>query len=137
LNGTLTVDGEIDPEVVYLIDLLKNTYNFEIHILTAATRGYPDEIATKLGAEVLLVKGNEVEAKKKIVEDLGAEFVCAIGNGANDVGMLEAAALGICVLQAEGAHPQALLHSDVLVTDIKDALRLLLHPQRLKATLRC
>lgn len=136
LNGTLTVDGELDEEVAYLIELLKTTYGLEVFVLTAATRGYPEKIARKLQAQVKIVQGREAEAKRKIVEELGAESVCAIGNGANDAGMLKAAALGICVLQSEGAASQALLRSDVVVSSICDALRLLLHPYRLMATLR-
>jgi len=136
LNGTLTIDGELNEEVADLIRLLKSTYDLEVYVLTAATRGNPEGIAEKLQAKVEIVRGSETEAKRKIVEELGAESVCAVGNGANDAGMLEVAALGICVLQSEGAALQALLHGDVVVSSIYDALRLLLHPYRLIATLR-
>jgi soluble P-type ATPase len=70
------------------------------------------------------------------IEQLGAEHVVAIGNGANDAGMLSAAALGIAVLGAEGLAVEALLAAAVVVGCIEDGLDLLLHPQRLVATLR-
>jgi soluble P-type ATPase len=50
--------------------------------------------------------------------------------------MLSAAALGIAVLGQEGLDPEALQAADLLVTQIADALDLLLHPQRLVATRR-
>jgi soluble P-type ATPase len=50
--------------------------------------------------------------------------------------MMDAAELGIAVAQAEGAAAQTLQAADLVVRDIADALDLLLHPQRLVATLR-
>jgi soluble P-type ATPase len=67
---------------------------------------------------------------------LGAEHVVAVGNGRNDVAMFEAAALGIAVLGPEGAAGVLLQVADVVVPDVYVALELLLHPRRLKATLR-
>jgi soluble P-type ATPase len=50
--------------------------------------------------------------------------------------MLEAAAIGIAVLQAEGLAIETLLAADIAVPDIHTALDLLSSPQRLIATLR-
>jgi soluble P-type ATPase len=60
----------------------------------------------------------------------------AIGNGRNDTLMLQQAALGIAVMQTGGAATTALLAGDVVTPGIVDALDLLIHPDRLKATLR-
>jgi len=79
--------------------------------------------------------GDEAEQKRSLVERLGAERVVAIGNGANDAGMLQAAALGIAVLGPEGLAGEAWQAADV-VAGIHQALDLLLHPRRLVATLR-
>jgi len=49
---------------------------------------------------------------------------------------LRAAALGICVLGAEGAAGAAVLAADIVVPDPLTALDLLLHPDRVVATLR-
>jgi soluble P-type ATPase len=49
---------------------------------------------------------------------------------------MDAAALGIAVIQAEGAAPQTLCAADVVVREIGDALDLLVQPKRLAATLR-
>jgi soluble P-type ATPase len=62
--------------------------------------------------------------------------VVAIGNGRNDRRMLEAAALGIALIQREGAAVAALTSADVAATGILDALELLQMPKRLVATLR-
>ena len=59
-----------------------------------------------------------------------------IGNGANDVLVLEGAALGIAVIGPEGASSAALRAADVVCASIVDALDLLLEPRALTATLR-
>jgi len=50
--------------------------------------------------------------------------------------MMEAAGLSIAVIGPEGAAARLLAAADVVVRDIRDALDLLSHPLRLKATLR-
>jgi hypothetical protein len=72
----------------------------EVRLLSADTFGRLDNIAGELGvAAQRLVRGEpEAQQKARVVQELGAERTIAIGNGANDVGMLEEAALGIAVL---------------------------------------
>lgn len=134
LNGTIALDGEVlagVPErLVALLEKLR------IHLVTADTQGRAAVITEQLGIELVLVTpGDEAEQKRALVERLGAERVLAIGNGANDAGMLRAAALGIAVMGTEGLAVEALQAADVVAT-IQDALDLLLHPRRLVATLR-
>ena len=74
--------------------------------------------------------------KLKYVEQLGPDVTVSIGNGRNDRLMLEAAALGIAVVQEEGAAVQAVTAAVVVAPNILAALDLLLHPLRLVATLR-
>jgi len=50
--------------------------------------------------------------------------------------MLQESALGIMIVGPEGGSVKALLSADVVVNSIDKALELLLHPQRLVATLR-
>jgi soluble P-type ATPase len=50
--------------------------------------------------------------------------------------MLKAAALSFVLVQEEGACLAAVLHADIMCTDILDAFDILLKPARLKATLR-
>ncbi|MCS7003502.1 MAG: ATPase P, partial [Dehalococcoidia bacterium] len=58
------------------------------------------------------------------------------GNGANDVAMLERAAIGVAVIGPEGAASSAIAAADVVTIAIADALDLLRYPRRLIATLR-
>lgn len=60
----------------------------------------------------------------------------AIGNGQNDSATLRAARVAVVVIGAEGAAADSLRNADIFVRDIRDALDLSLHPQRLIATLR-
>ncbi|MDO9349185.1 MAG: HAD hydrolase family protein, partial [Anaerolineales bacterium] len=64
------------------------------------------------------------------------ETVVAIGQGANDAEMLKAAALGICVMSAEGAAVETLTAADLVTADIFTALELLYKPLRIVASLR-
>ena len=59
-----------------------------------------------------------------------------MGNGANDAGVLKAAAIGIAVLGEEGLAVEALLAADIVTPGAVEALGLLEFPTRLIATLR-
>jgi P-type E1-E2 ATPase len=134
LNGTIALDGEVLVGVPELMAALSE--NLTVHLVTADTQGRAAGIAGQLGVRLVLVTpGDEADQKRALVKRLGAERVVAIGNGANDAGMLHAAALGIAVLGPEGLAVEALRAADVVAT-MHDALGLLLHPRRLVATLR-
>ena len=91
-------------------------------------------MATQLGVQLFVV--DDGAEKAALVERLGAAGCVAIGNGANDVAMLERAALGIAVVGPEGASGRALLAADVVCRSVLDAFDLLLDPRLLVATLR-
>lgn len=74
--------------------------------------------------------------KASFVRAVGPERTIAVGNGHNDVPMMKLAALRIAVVGPEGAGARLLPHADVVVSDVRDGLDLLIHPLRLKATLR-
>jgi P-type E1-E2 ATPase len=136
LNGTIALDGELLPGVAERVAALRGALG--IRIASADTFGGLDAIAEALGVQAARLRAGEPEAEQKaaIVRGLGAEQVVAIGNGANDVAMLGEAALGIAVLGREGLAVAALQAADVVVPSIDDALDLLLHPRRLRASLR-
>ncbi len=135
VNGTLAVDGRLLDGVADRLARLQT--QLEIYMLTANTHGKQHEIDAALGLQAVIIpRGQEAEQKAAFVRQLGAEQVVALGQGANDAAMLEAAALGLCVLSAEGTSTRSLLAADILTADTRTALDLLLHPTRLKATLR-
>lgn len=135
VNGTLAVDGQLLPRVPELLDILKD--HLEIHLLTADTHGKQSEIDKILNLKAdRITAGDEARQKAEYVEKLGPDNTVAVGQGANDSLMLNAAVIGICTLSAEGASLETLLGSDLVVPDIQSALNLLLNPTRLKASLR-
>jgi P-type E1-E2 ATPase len=135
LNGTLALDGDLLPGVAGR--LAEMSARLTIHLLTADTGGNAAEICGRLGIPLArIAPRDEASQKQAFVERLSAAHVVAIGNGANDAGMLSAAALGIAVQGPEGLAVEALRAADVVVSRIEDGLDLLLHPQRLVATLR-
>lgn len=134
VNGTLALDGVLEPGVAERIAALRE--RLEVHLLTADTHGGQTAIDEALGLRAVRIRpGLERAQKEAFVRALGGECA-ACGNGANDAGMLAASALGIAVLGREGLCRETLEAADVLCASAADALDLLLHPARLRATLR-
>ena len=135
-NGTLAADGTLLAGVAPRLESLGT--RLAIHVVTADTFGQAAEQLAGLAAEVVVLPAeDQAAAKRKVIQNLGPGRAVAIGNGRNDHRMLAEAALGIAVIQEEGACTQALLAADVIAPSINAALDLLLHPLRLVATLRC
>ncbi len=135
INGTLTVDGQLIPGVRERVAMLKGSLN--LFLLSADTFGTAEDMAAELGVELFRVDTETGGLDKRdFIMDQGDENTAAIGNGYNDMHMLEAAALSICVIGKEGCSVEALRRSDIAVASINDALDLLIHPKRLVATLR-
>lgn len=134
-NGTLAIDGKMIDGVMALIETLSKS--LKIHVITANTFGSAHEnLAGTNTSLVIINRGNELHQKAAFVNALNPLTVVAIGNGANDALMLKQSALGIAVMQAEGASTQALINADIACGSIINALQLLLNPLRVAATLR-
>ena len=135
VNGTLAVDGNLQDGVIRGLNTLRD--RLEVHLLTADTFGRQTVIDQQLSLEAVRIEPGEEAAKKSAyVNQLGAEKVVAIGQGANDSGMIEAACLGICILSVEGAAVETLMAADLVLPDINSALELLEKPLRVVAGLR-
>lgn len=135
INGTLTVDGVLLPGVAERLAALSP--QLHIVLLTADTFGTARSVADELGLELrVLAPGDGGPQKEALVRALGSCGVIAIGNGANDARMLQAAALGIAVVQAEGATAEVIRCADVVFGSICDALDAVRSGARLAATLR-
>ena len=134
-NGTLAQDGALLPGVAQRLQALSSLLS--IHVLTADTFGSATTSLAGLPLQLTVLDPElQKEAKASLVEEFGADRTVTIGNGANDVAMLEKAALGIVVNGPEGCACETLLAADIVACDIEVALDLLLKPKRLIATLR-
>lgn len=135
LNGTLCIDGKIHPKARDKINLLAKKAN--VYVLTADTRGKAQEILAKLNVEIVLLSGDDTFREKlEFIRRIGPDRSVAIGNGYNDHLMVDEAALGLCIIGREGASAETVKRSDVVLTNVVDALDFLLKPLRNKATLR-
>lgn len=134
-NGTLAFDGVLQEAVKkQLIELSKMLM---IHVVTGNTYGTASREMRGVPCQVVeLEPEGQVDAKHDIVLRLGAETTAAIGNGRNDMRMLQVAALAIAVVGAEGAAYETVAAADVVTNNIHAALGMLQHHQRLVATLR-
>jgi soluble P-type ATPase len=131
-TGTLSVDGVLLPGVAERLIIV--AASLRITVLTADTFGTAAAQLKGLPVEVKVIRTGTDKANA--VRGMGSEKVIAIGNGRNDVAMMELAGLAIAVIGPEGAGGEVLRVADVVVRDILDALDLVTHPLRLKATLR-
>lgn len=135
-NGTLAEDGVLTEETKAL--LRKVAEMVKVTVLTADTFGLArEQLADVNGVEVHIIeKGAEAAQKREFVKHCGKETTICFGNGANDREMFVEAVLAVGVIGPEGAYQPTLAQADVVVTNPKDALMLLVKPGRLVATLR-
>ena len=134
-NGTIALDGGLIVGVADRLRALAQT--LQAHVVTADTFGRAHAELVGLPCTLsVLPPGDQDVRKLEYIRALGVDRVVAIGNGRNDRAMIEAAALGIAVIQGEGAAVGTVLAADVAVSSVLDALDLLAAPLRLVATLR-
>jgi len=133
-EGTLASDRRVHPKAKDKINLLSK--RTKIYILTAEEKERVEEVLRKVKAEIIyLTQGESSQKKLDLLRRLGPNRTVAIGNGMDDVSMVEEAGLGICVLGKEGTSSEAMKKADVVFMNILDALDFLLRPLRQKATL--
>lgn len=134
-NGTLALDGQLLPGVAEQLRRLAG--QLAVHVITADTFGLARAQLGGLPVSLCIAPlEDQAQAKLEFVHKLGAGLTVAIGNGRNDVRMLDAAALGIALIQREGGAATTVAAADIVCTSILDALALLENPKRLIATLR-
>ena len=135
-NGTLAEDGRVSENVRSLLAEL--AAKVHVAVITADTFGLAaKELAAVPGVELILLRADQDGADKaRRVQAWGAEHTVAVGNGVNDQPMFFIAGLKICVLGPEGASTGVMAVANIVVRSPEDAIRLLLSPKRLIATMR-
>ena len=133
-NGTIAFDGTLVPGAAELIcELARHAH---VAVLTADTYGSVNAQCDPLGVEVVTFpRAGAAQFKQRYAQELDGQVAC-LGNGFNDVGMFEQADLRIAVLDGEGVYAGLLAHADILARNAVEALALLTHPDRIRATLR-
>jgi soluble P-type ATPase len=131
-NGTLALDGALLPGVATRLRVLAK--QLTVTVLTADTFGTAGSVLGRLPVTVQRIRAGA--DKRRFVARQPRGSVIAIGNGRNDVPMMQHAALGVAVLGPEGTFAGLLARTTVVTRNITDALDLLLFPKRLVATLR-
>jgi soluble P-type ATPase len=150
-EGTLASDRRVHPKAKDKINLLSKRVKIYIFvnppippfdkggrggILPKEEKERVEEALRKIKAEIVyLTEGEASQKKSDLLRQLGQAKTVAIGNGADDVAMIEEAGFGICVLGKEGTFSEAMKKADVVFLNILDALDFLLRPLRQKATL--
>ncbi len=134
-NGTIAFDGELYEGLDLILTELSE--RIDIHILTADTFGTVKKKLERLPVKLSILATDEQDKEKmEYVKKLGKTYSVCIGNGRNDRLMLKEAALGIALIQDEGACTQTILSADIVCKSIQSALGLLTDSKRMIATLR-
>ena len=134
-NGTIAKDGLLKEEVKDLLKKLSEKY--KLHVITADTFGSVKSQLKGYDINVkILTTDNHTQEKAEFIKSLNSDNTVAVGNGNNDILMLENAVVGIAILGDEGCSSKTLMASDITCKSIKDALELFLNTKRLIATLR-
>jgi len=132
VNGTLSDRGVVLDGVSERLGPIRE--RLEVRLVSGDTFETLDAVAAELG--VAAMRARDGRTKLRVVDELGRERCVVVGNGTNDMLALEAAALGIAVLGAEGTSAGALRTADVVCRSVLEAFDLLLDPRALAATLR-
>jgi soluble P-type ATPase len=133
-EGTLAMDGRVHPKAKDKVNLLSKRAT--IYILTKSNREKVEEALRKMKVEILYVtEGDSSQQKLNALQRLGPHQTAVIGNGLDDVRIMEQAGLGMCVIGKEGASAEAMAKADLVVTHVLDALDFLLKPMRQRAIL--
>jgi len=134
-NGTLAKDGILKEDAKRLLPLLAQQYT--LHVITADTFGSVKKELKDFDLHVKVLQSNDHTLEKEAyIRTLHVKECAAVGNGNNDVRMLQEAAIGICLIGDEGCSTKTLLASDIVCKSLSEALELFLYPKRLIATLR-
>lgn len=134
-NGTLALDGRLIDGVAQRLRALADA--IELHVVTGDTTGTARQELSGLPVRIHVMPAEDQDtAKCAVLDRMEIGATVAIGNGRNDRGLMERAALSIIVLGREGCAGASLAAADVVCASIGDALDLLLTPRRLVATLR-
>jgi soluble P-type ATPase len=134
-NGTLAFDGCLIDGAADRLRALSTL--LELHVVTGDTTGTAREALAGLPVQLhLMPRDDQDVAKRAVLARFDAARTVAIGNGRNDRGLLEQAALSIVVVGREGCAAASLARADIVCASIVDALDVLLAPRRIVATLR-
>lgn len=135
-NGTIAQNGVLSPGVPDALKAIAEI-GVSVYVITADTNGTASAQCSGLPVQIVISRSENVaEEKRRLVQSLGSGRTISIGNGNNDRLMFEESALSVAVIGEEGCCTKAALASDILVTNILDALSLLLKENHLIATLR-
>ena len=133
-EGTLATDQRVHPKAKDKINLLSK--RAKIYIFTTGEKERASDVLRKVKAEVIyLTEGEASQGKMNLLLQLGAHRAVAIGNGMDDLAMIEQSGLGIGVMNKEGTMAEVIGKADLVFMNILDALDFLLKPLRQKATL--
>lgn len=134
-NGTIAKDGKLLPNIKNIFKMLAK--NYKIHVITADTFGTVKKELETINITIkILSSSDHTQEKCDYIKTIGSQNCASIGNGNNDIKMMQEAMLSIAIIGDEGCSTPVLMNSDIVCKSITDALSLFLNQKRIIATLR-
>jgi len=137
LNGTLANNGEIAETTEALLKELAKLV--KIYIITADTHNTAQELKEKIGefTEIIVLESDEHDLEKaRFVHSLGFRETVTLGNGGNDLKMVQEGILSFGIMAGEGIYAPLLSKVDIVVHSIDHAIDMLINPMKIVATIR-
>lgn len=117
-NGTIAIEGNLIEGAADL--LLQLAKKISIHVITADTFGTAAQQLAPVPCKLIVVSSeNQAIAKLNYIKELNPEETICIGNGRNDRFILREAAIGIALIQNEGAALESISESDIVCRSIR------------------
>ncbi|MDP2972671.1 MAG: hypothetical protein Q8P64_26205, partial [Deltaproteobacteria bacterium] len=131
---TLASDGRVHPKAKDKVNLISK--RVKIYILAKGEKERVEETLRRVKADLFCVTEGEASKQKlDLLLILGAPRTVVIGNGVDDLPIMEEARLCLCVIGKEGTSSEIIERADIVFIHILDALDFLLKPLRQKGTL--
>ncbi len=134
-TGTLSENGKMIDGVKERLEALSDKFE-RIEVLTSDTFGSAEKELKGLKLNINILQGEAGTQKLQKLNELGAEYCAAIGNGNNDVLMLKNARLSIAVINKDGCFAKLINEADIVACSTNDVLDGLIDTRKIVSLLR-
>ena len=134
-TGTISEHGRVLEGVQEKIEHLREKFK-KIVVLTADTFKSVTKQLEDFEVEVVIFNEKTGKAKLEYMKKLGCDKCAAVGNGNNDIEMLQKAALSIAVINKDGCNANLIRNADLVFRSTYDALDALIDERILISLLR-
>ncbi len=134
-TGTLSENGRLIHGIRERLEKLSAVFD-GIEVLTSDTFHSAERELKGLRLNINILEGEAGTQKLDKLNELGAKYCVAIGNGNNDMLMLKYARLSIAVINGDGCFAKLINEADIVVKSTNDILDGLIDTRKIISLLR-